>query len=297
MNRLRTRFVAFSMLTFSLVIAVLAVFIYLGAPAAVPPQRLLIGVLAALAMALLGSMTLSRLALKPVRVAWQRQLDFTADASHELRTPLATMRMNLELAMEHPEHTVHSQSKWLNNALVEAERMSGLVDALLTLSRGDAGAQTLSLDEISLNELLSAVASAFEPVARGKGIELCVACAETIILYADAARIHQLLAILLDNAVKYTPEPGGVELRVRSLGNRVEIAVTDTGTGIEPEYLGKVFDRFYRTDACRDQNADGFGLGLSIAQWIVHEHGGEIRAQSAPGGGARFVATLPLNRR
>ncbi|GGJ08628.1 two-component sensor histidine kinase [Alicyclobacillus cellulosilyticus] len=232
-------------------------------------------------------------ALKPIRTAWQRQLDFVADASHELRTPLAVIQSNLNIVMEHSHETVLDNMEWLNNAHSEARRLSRLVEDLLTLARSDSGAAPLSVSALNLGDLVRRVGELFEPVAAARGLTLQVE-APDLTIEGDPDRLHQLLVILLDNACKFTPAGGRVTVRLTRSRHQAVIQVQDTGIGIPEADLPHIFERFYRADKARARTASaGAGLGLSIARWIVDAHQGKIQVASREGEGTTVTVQLP----
>ncbi|WP_035462941.1 sensor histidine kinase, partial [Alicyclobacillus macrosporangiidus] len=232
--------------------------------------------------------------LRPVREAWRRQLEFVADASHELRTPLAVIQSNLGVVLEHTHESVADNLEWIHNAHSEARRLSKLVQDLLTLARGDAEAMPLSLQRVSVAELVGKVAELFDPVAAARGLRLVTDCAPDAIVNGDPDRLHQLLVILVDNACKFTPEGGTVTLRTRRQKHTVLLEVSDTGVGIAEENLPRVFDRFFQADPARARDGShGHGLGLSIAKWIVDAHRGKISVSSRLGEGTTFTVQLP----
>ena len=290
MKKLRRRFILYNIAIIGAVAVIIAMLVYFGAPAPMPAGRILATVFVMFGLICIGSALSSKIAMKPVQSSWQRQLDFTADASHELRTPLAVIQTNLELVMDNADETVGSQRKWLENIHMEAIRMTSLIDDLLTLSRGDAGEKTLDYSVFSLPSIAEETAALFAAAADRKGISIQIITDGDVQLYADLSRIKQLCHILVENAVKYMDMPGQIQMAISQKENIVQLVVSDTGKGIAPEHLTNVFNRFYRADK---QAADGFGLGLSIAEWIVHEHGGSIRADSVPGKGARFTVRIP----
>lgn len=252
-----------------------------------------IGGLICLGLAYYGSRFMADRAMEPIKSSWQRQQDFVADASHELRTPLTVVQVNLELVKGNPEETVASQTKWLDNSLLEMRRMSKLVDDLLFLARADSQQQTLDLKLFPLNTALSEVFESFKPLAQANGILLASSLSPEGMYYGDENRIKQLMVILLDNAIKYTCPGGQVTLGLQNWGTFAEITVSDTGEGIEPEHLARIFERFYRADQARSQQKEGTGLGLAIADWIIKSHHGRIKVTSSPGKGTTFVITLP----
>ncbi|QDR81049.1 sensor histidine kinase [Sporomusa termitida] len=237
---------------------------------------------------------LARLALVPIQKAWERQQQFVADASHELRTPLAVVKTNAEIMLRHPENTVEQESSRVTNILREAIRMNKLVSTLLTLARADANQLELQLKACMVDDVVETVAEQFRPLFEIKGLELHVNIEPQIEITGDRERLHQLMVILLDNALKYTVPPGQITITCSRLQNQVLLKVADTGCGILPEDLARIFDRFFRGDKARHRETGGAGLGLSIAQWIVEKHGGRIRVESVPNVGTQFYITLPV---
>jgi two-component system sensor histidine kinase CiaH len=256
-------------------------------------SSLTIGGLICLVLAYYGSRFMADRAMAPIKKSWQRQQDFVADASHELRTPLTVVQVNLELVKGNPEETVASQSKWLDYSLLETERMSKLVGDLLFLARADSQQLTLEIKQISLDTVLREVTEFFRPLAETSGILLESSLDSGVTYLGDAFRIKQLMVILLDNAIKYTPSGGQVTLGLQNWDTSAEITVSDNGEGIAPEYLAKIFERFYRVDKARSQQKEGTGLGLAIADWIIQSHHGQVKVSSSPGEGTTFVINLP----
>ncbi len=251
---------------------------------------LIIGVLA---IAFAGYFLANR-ALIPIKASWDKQQQFVADASHELRTPITIIKSNIELLLRHPEHTIELELIRVTNVLREAIRMRNLVSTLLTLARSDANQLELQLKVIDLSEVIDDVVEQFTLLTEAKGIELATQVADNIEIEADKERIHQLFAILLDNALKYTAHSGTILLTCRQTLNWVLIKVTDTGRGISQSDLPQVFDRFFRGDKARPRENGGAGLGLSIAQWIVQQHGGKIGIESRLGVGTEVTVSLPV---
>jgi len=293
-KNLRKRFILFSVLVISSILVIISLLVYLGPTSTLSIQKLAATILISIGMVFAGSWLLSKLAIMPVKLAWQKQLDFTADASHELRTPIAVIRTNLELVMDSPKKTVESQMKWLQNIEAENRRMAKLVDDLLTLSRADTNQQVLEMTDFMLDETISKALIPFTPVAKQKNIALEARLNSQTTFYGDRRRMEQLVVILVDNALKYMDGSGKVYISLMQYEKGVKLEVSDTGSGMEPEHLAKIFDRFYRVVNNRKQNQDGSGLGLSIAKWIVQEHRGTIRVESKPGVGTTFAIILPV---
>jgi signal transduction histidine kinase len=231
--------------------------------------------------------------LRAARVRAEEALDaqrrFVADASHELRTPLTTIRGNADLLRDYGDVTPSDRAAALTQIQQESERMSRLVNDLLTLARADAG-QPLAREPVPLGALLGEVAAQARVLARGQQVSLAVASDATVL--GDADSLRQFLLILLDNALRHTPEGGSVELRLEEQSGDALVSVRDTGEGIAPADLPHIFERFYRADRAR--SGTGVGLGLAIARWIVREHGGEIEVSSSLGEGSIFSVRLPL---
>lgn len=245
---------------------------------------------------ILAGYSLARRAMVPIQDSWERQQQFVADASHELRTPLAVINSNAELMLRHPSHTVEEESIRVTNIVREVRRMTKLVADLLTLARSDANQSELKLGLVNLSELIETIAGQFIPLAEMEGLTLQAVTGDRLELAADRERLHQLLVILLDNAIKYTPPPGEIIITGNKQGNSLVVTVEDSGQGIAAEDLPRVFDRFYRGDKVRSREKGGTGLGLSIAKWIVEQHDGKIGVESRPSGGAKFSIVLPVKK-
>jgi signal transduction histidine kinase len=218
---------------------------------------------------------------------------FTADASHELRTPVALIRSTAELMLRR-ERSPEEYRRALEDIEREADRMAGLTGSLLELARQDAGGEALPLRSIDLNLVVNQVVELSAPFAGEKGVELRTSLiAGPAVARANDAGIRRLLLILIDNALKYTPASGTVDVStsVAETGRGVVLAVQDTGAGIDPEALPHIFERFYR--ASESRNGGGAGLGLSIAQTIARAHGSTVEVRSSPDAGSRFEITLP----
>ena len=229
--------------------------------------------------------------LQSLEVAYEGQQRFVADASHELRAPLTAIQANLELLERHRDMPETDRREAVSEASREAARLGRLVAELLALARADAGvtirSQHVELDRVALEAVREA-----RHLAGGRKVE--IEALDPVSLSGDPDRLKELLLILLDNAVKYTPEQGVISLRLRRNGTHAEVAVSDNGLGIPPGDLPHIFDRFYRADPARSNDPGGSGLGLAIALWIAERHGGSIRIQSEPGSGTRATVSLPL---
>ena len=290
-KKIRKRFILFNMIVITCVFIFLATVIYFGSTTNQSISHFVSIMIIILLLSFVTSYVISKYALQPIKQAWQKQLDFTADASHELRTPLAVIKTNLEIVMDNPDETVESQMKWLQNIEAEHTRMAKLVEDLLTLSRADIGEQSLFLSTFMIDEVIRQVTDTFRPLCQQKGITLKQDIEMGISFHGDEKRISQLIVILLDNAVQYTPH-GNITVRLRQKEGKLELTVQDTGRGIPKEDTQKIFERFYRANHTRSLNPDGSGLGLSIAKWIVAEHNGTISAKSELGKWTKITVNL-----
>ncbi|HZD71491.1 MAG TPA: ATP-binding protein [Actinomycetes bacterium] len=217
---------------------------------------------------------------------------FLADASHELRTPLAILRAELEVGLR-DRHRANGSAELLQSSIEEVDRMSGVVEGLLTLARADEGRLELMPEQVDLGEVASAVVAKLRPMAEAKRIALTLE-GDGPRVTADRARILQVTTNLVDNAVSYTAPGGRIQVRVWQTADEAVLSVHDSGQGIAPAALPRVFDRFYRADAGRSRAHGGSGLGLAICKQLVEAHGGRVRAESELGVGSTFAVTLPL---
>jgi len=247
-----------------------------------------LGILASAAI----SAVLARRALKPIQVSLRRQRDFVADAAHELRTPLTIMRTAAELGLA--EETIAEQQRALEQTLDQNNHLTRLVESLSLLARADSGAIAIERVPVDLSRLVDDSVAAVEMLAEDRDIRLSGNVQSGIQVLGDEGRLRQLLLILLDNALKYTPAGGAVCATLDAHGGTARLLVRDTGPGIDPADLPRLFERFYRADKAR--SGPGTGLGLAIGRWIAEVHHGRIVAANAPDGGAAFTVTLPLAR-
>ncbi len=229
---------------------------------------------------------------------------FTADASHELKTPLTVLRANVERAMSQA-HNPTEQFVALEEALQETTRMADLVESLLTLARADEGRFDLHREPIELEPLVREVFETAVILGEDAAIAVSMPELDECTVMGDRTRLRQLFLNLVTNAIKYTPRGGKVELSLSRRIDAVTFSVKDSGIGIGAGDLPYVFERFWRADRARSRRAvspdgrwvderGGFGLGLSISQWIAQAHGGSITVSSRLGRGSTFIVTLPL---
>ena len=223
------------------------------------------------------------------RLALRRQREFAADASHELRTPLTVVRSSLDHLRRHADQPVRSVGNALDDIEAEVEHLTSLVDDLLLLARSDSGAISLDRLPIDLGDVAAAAASSLAKPAGAKEVSVEVD-PEPAMVEGDAARLRQLVFILVDNAIRHSPMGGHVRVAVRREGGSALLDVEDDGRGVTPEDMPHVFDRFWRATGAP---AGGTGLGLAIAKWIVERHHGSIEVFNRQGGGAQFRVRLP----
>jgi signal transduction histidine kinase len=227
------------------------------------------------------------------REALRRQREFAADASHELRTPLTVIRASVDDLERHPKQPVANVGTALTDIRDEVDHLTTMVEDLLLLARSDSGAIELERVSVDLGDVASSGASAMSLLASQRQVTLVVDPVPAEV-QGDAARLRQLVSILVDNALRHAPSGSRVDVRVRTDAGNALLVVEDEGQGIRPEDLPRVFDRFYRAAGAP---GGGTGLGLAIAAWIVERHGGRIAAANRDPRGARFTVQLPLLQR
>ena len=246
-----------------------------------------------LGAALFGGLYMASRAMRPVRESFERQRAFVADASHELKTPLTLIRADTEMVLYRGQLNQEDRTL-VEHALAETDRMGAILSDLLLVARLDAGKLEVVRKPFDLASVLSEEAERFGARAAAKGVRLEIEVPGELPVHADPKRTGQIFAVLLDNAVRFAPPGGSIDVYGRLLDGRTEAAVTDTGPGIPPEQLDRVFDRFYRAEASRSRGKGaGTGLGLAIARDLARAQGGDIVAESPKGGGGRFRLILP----
>jgi heavy metal sensor kinase len=217
---------------------------------------------------------------------------FSADASHELRTPLTILHGELE-SMAQRDDIPAAVREGLGSTLEETERLSKIVENLLTISRLEAGEARVERKPLDLSEITRSTTEQMRLLAEVKDISLALSVSDPVLVEGDPSRLKQVVVNLLDNAIKYTPNGGSVEIATRNVNGCAVLEVRDTGLGIAPSDLPHVFERFYRTDKARSREHGGSGLGLSIVKSIVVAHGGEVTVSSEDTAGTQFTVILP----
>lgn len=229
-------------------------------------------------------------AFDKLQQALHRERQFTADASHELRTPLATIWTEAEWAVARPRADAEYR-KSLETCLAAAARMRVVVEGLLTLARADAGGSERARGQVALKAVAEDAVTLLRPLAEQRRIAVTVR-GEAAVVQGDANRLREMISNLVANAIAYNVDGGTVDVVVAS-GAVARVTVSDTGVGIDPQDLPRVFDRFYRADRARARNSGGAGLGLAVAKGIAESHGGSIECRSEPGRGTTMEVRLP----
>jgi heavy metal sensor kinase len=233
--------------------------------------------------------------IERLELSFNQIRQFSIDVSHELRTPITVIRGQLEVAL-FTARTEEQYREAIMDSLHDIERLSGIVRALLLLSQAETGQVLLQRSHVDMNELVFDVVDQFQIPAEGAQVRLSAeGFAGDCFLEADRVQIERMISNLLSNAVKFTPPGGEVRVCLRERDGGVEIEVCDTGTGISPEHLPHIFDRFYRVSAPSAESSPerGLGLGLSFVAWIAKAHGGSVDVRSTFGEGTTFTIHLP----
>ncbi|WP_461204922.1 sensor histidine kinase [Clostridium sp. DL1XJH146] len=238
---------------------------------------------------------LTNRSIKPIKEAFEKQKQFISDASHELKTPLAVIRTNVDVLISNQPSKDTLDSKWLSYIKSEVDRMGNLTKDLLYLTQMESGEErellkySFNLSEKIEQQLLGMEALAFE-----KNIEMDYEIAQNINIVGNTEQLIQVVMILLDNAFKYTPEKGKINLSLVRTNHHVVFSVTNTGGGIDPKEVNRIFERFYRVDKARSRVNGSHGLGLSIAKAIVEQHNGKIYCESILNEKTTFTVKLKI---
>ena len=235
-------------------------------------------------------------ALIPIRNSWEKQQQFVSDASHELRTPLAVIQSKTDVLFQSPSATIEEKAIDISTISKECRRLSKLVANLLLLARSDSNQIEMDKKEFALDALLMEVVDPYTEIAAYQEKKMTLEIQSKVYFAGDRERIHQMVVILLDNAMKYTDVGGTIQVACMQTSSSIMIQVKDNGIGIKEEDIPKLFDRFYQGDKARTKS-EGAGLGLSIASWIVEKHYGKIKVESKINEGTCFEVILPKNQR
>lgn len=245
-------------------------------------------------VSIIAGVFLAQKTMIPIMNAWEKQRQFVEDASHEMRTPLTVIQSQLELIFQKPDVKVIDNASYLATALSETRRLSRLVSDLLTLARSDSDVIEIEKKPVDIYELIKKVSEPYIEMAELEDKNMEVQGVENFIVNCDEQRIHQLLVILLDNALKYTSKDESIQIDLSNKNNKCSIIVKDNGIGIKESERDLVFERFYRGDKSRTRETGGTGLGLSIAKWIVLKHGGTITANQNSPKGTVIEVIIPI---
>lgn len=235
-------------------------------------------------------------ALVPIQNSWEKQQQFVSDASHELRTPLAVIQSKTDVLFQSPSATIEEKAMDISKISKECRRLSKLVANLLLLARSDSNQIEMDKKTFEMDTLLEEIVDPYKELASYQEKEMILKVEHGISFMGDRERIHQMMVILLDNAMKYTNEGGHIQIDCTQMNSSIRIRVKDDGIGVKDEDIPKLFNRFYQGDKARS-TSEGAGLGLSIANWIVEKHYGKILVESRWGEGTCFEVILPKNQR
>ena len=244
------------------------------------------------AMAPVGYFMAKR-SMVPIRDAWERQRQFSADASHKLKTPLAVILANTEMALRHPEHRIADEAPALEASLAHAYKMRNTLSDLLTLTQVEDSMLDHMDTVVDLGDVVEQLYEGLGQLAVQQGVGLAVDTQEGALVLGDCDRLEELVTVFVENAIQYTAAGGEVSVDCRPEGKWAVLTVRDTGMGMDPETVAHVFDRFYRSEQARQVNPQGTGLGLPKAEWIASRHGGRIDIASERGRGTTVRVLLP----
>ena len=247
-----------------------------------------------LAVIFFVSLLYANRSIQPIAESWEKQKQFIADASHELKTPLTTIITNCDVLDANEEETIKSQREWLDYIRIGTDRMSRLVNSLLTLARVEGMNVQAEKQPFDIDATINGIIQSMDAITTSKSlcVNRTIEPIGEIIGYEDS--IRQVFTILYENAVKYANEGGSIDVSVRRNKKDVLCAVRNTGSGIPAKDLPRIFDRFYRSDSARSNDENSYGLGLSIAKGIVEQLGGKITAESAENKWAEFTFTFEV---
>jgi signal transduction histidine kinase len=220
---------------------------------------------------------------------------FSAAMAHEIRTPLAAMRADMELSLS-ANRSPDQQQKAAASQIEEVDKLTRLLSQLLTLARAEAGELRVEREPFDLADLCHSVVEVLEPVAESRDVSLTYRCHDDVAVTGDRSWIERLLLNLIDNALKFTPPGGRVEILVDCVDDLATLTIRDSGIGIPTQALPHVFERFYRADSARSPEVDGAGLGLALVKWIAERHQGTVDIASEEGCGTVVTVRLPTSQ-
>lgn len=250
------------------------------------------GIIMALMLSGIGGVWLTRQAMQPIEESFQRLQQFTTDASHELRNPLMAIKSNASVALKYPEGMRPRDTEKFEAIASATNQMTKLTEDLLLLARTNKNPPG-DWQTVSLTSILENLVQLYQPQAEAKQISFKAQLAQSLCLLGDASQLSRLFTNLIVNALHYTLEGGTVEVQSSRVGQTLVVKVQDTGIGIAPENLERIFDHFWRADSSRSYWDAGAGLGLAIAQAITQSHGGSVTVTSQVSKGSCFTVRFP----
>lgn len=236
----------------------------------------------------------SHSAVKPIRDAFYKQQELVANASHELKTPLTVISANLDLVTHDKKGSIADNIKWLESAKYQLSRMNSLILQMLELSSIEAPTHTIVKETINVSELCEGILLSFEATCFEKKVELDINIQENVYFDADKTEVEKLITILVDNAVKYTPECGNIDFLLTLNNKNLNVKIKNSGEGMTEEQISNIFERFYKTDHSHKESGNSFGLGLSIAKSLTSTMNGDIICTSEVGQWTCFEIILPV---
>ena len=241
---------------------------------------------------IIASYILSKTTLKPIFIAWEKQIEFVQNAAHELRTPLTIIQAKQQLLLKEPESKIIDKSEDISLTINETRRLTKLVKELMILATADSNQLQIKKELKNIDDLVKEITSPYIEYAemQNKKLKLELNCNKKVNI--DISKITELMIILLDNAIKYTKEGENIKIITHCKDSKATIEVADEGIGISDEQKKHIFERFYRADKARTRETGGTGLGLAIAQTIVKAHGGPIKVYNNEPKGTRFVVKI-----
>lgn len=256
---------------------------------------LLVVYIVSLAIIAFLSYILATSATKPVKEAFEKEKALIANASHELKTPLTVAKTNLDLVVSNPNISVQENLKWIESARYQIDRMSNLVLQMLELSKIEREGYQVEKTNLDLSSIIEGILLSFEAACYENNIRFVSDIQPNIYYNCNAIETEKLITILVDNAIKYTPLDGEIAVTMAKTLKNISIKVTNTGAGIPPEKLKRIFERFYKLDESHKESGNSFGLGLSIAKLIVTSMGGDISCYSEVNKYTTFEILLPIH--
>jgi two-component system sensor histidine kinase CiaH len=240
---------------------------------------------------------LSKWLMQPILQSWKKQQEFVENASHELRTPLTIIQAKLEKLFTRPEKTILEESETIALSLNEVRRLNQLTNDLLLLARSDSQENLLQKEPVLVNQFLQNILAPYEELAAAENKQLIVQLKKDGQLQLDPRYLHQCIVILLDNALKYTQKKDVIQVVSTVTDTNWQFTLSDTGLGIDDAQKEAVFERFYRGEQSRNRKTGGYGIGLSIAKWVVNSHQGTILLSDTQPRGTTVTIKIPLNQK